>query len=382
MDYSLNDEQAMLQETARRFVEHFCPPIVAKGWDDAATYPEEMFQEMARLGWISLAYPESQGGGGGGPIELTIIAEELGRASFDVAMCYIASLIAGLSFGKYATPEQRERILPGVFAGTQRFAVSISEPDAGSDVKAIATRAEIYGDTLVVNGQKLWCTGAGLPGTILAMYVRTSGNSGDRSGISLVLVDPNVDGVELRKVPTLARHILGTYEVYLHNVELSMSSVVGTLDQGWDILLSGLELERVLLSGGYVGAAQATVDDALLYAKNRRQFGSRIGDFQAIAHMIADLQTDIDAARLMAYRAAWMLGAGQRCVREGSMGKLFASETYVRAARQGMQICAGSGFSTDSVMSYRYRESIVATISGGTSQIQRNTIANQLGLRP
>jgi alkylation response protein AidB-like acyl-CoA dehydrogenase len=137
----------------------------------------------------------------------------------------------------------------------------------------------------------------------------------------------------------------------------------------------------VLISGGYVGAAQATLDEALDHAKRREQFGRPIGEFQALTHALADLQTEIDAARLLVYRAAWLHSVGRSCAREASMAKLKGSETYVAAARLGMQICAGTGFSTESVMSFRWRESIVAPISGGTSQIQRNAIARSMGLR-
>jgi alkylation response protein AidB-like acyl-CoA dehydrogenase len=159
------------------------------------------------------------------------------------------------------------------------------------------------------------------------------------------------------------------------------SALVGGAGEGWQVMLSSLELERVLMSGGYVGAAQATLDEALEYSKQRTAFGRPVGTFQALAHAMADLQTEIDAARLLAYRAAWSLASGRPATREGAMAKLKGSETYVDAARLGMQICAGHGFSTDTVMSFRWRESIVAPISGGTSQIQRNAIARSMGLR-
>jgi alkylation response protein AidB-like acyl-CoA dehydrogenase len=313
---------------------------------------------------------------------MTIIAEELGRASFDVAMCYIASLIAGLTVYRWASEERRAALVPDVVSGALRFAVSMSEPDAGSDVSGIRTFAEDRGDHFVVNGEKMWCTGAALPGTRLAMYVRTDRDAPAREGISLLLVDPRLPGIEVRRIPTLARHILGTNAVTLADVVVPRDCLIGPLHGGWKVMLSGLELERVLLSGGYVGAAQATVDEALSYAKQRHQFGRPVGDFQALSHALADLQTEVDAARLLAYRAAWLADQGQPCGREGSMAKLFGSETYVKAARWGMQIWAGYGFSTESIMSFRYRESIVATISGGTSQIQRNGIARSLGLRP
>jgi alkylation response protein AidB-like acyl-CoA dehydrogenase len=197
----------------------------------------------------------------------------------------------------------------------------------------------------------------------------------------VLLVDPDAPGVTLRRIPTLARHILGTYEVYLDDVAVAKDDLIGPLNDGWRVMLSNLVLERILLSAGYVGAAQSTLDIAVEYSKTRRQFDRPIGTFQSLAHAIADLQTDVDSARLLTYRAAWLRGEGMPCDREASMAKLKGSETYVTAARWGMQILAGHGFATESVMSHRYRESIVATISGGTSQIQRNAIARDLGLK-
>jgi alkylation response protein AidB-like acyl-CoA dehydrogenase len=194
------------------------------------------------------------------------------------------------------------------------------------------------------------------------------------------MVDPRTPGVEIRRIPTLARHILGTNEVFLDDVVVPKANLVGPLNKGWDVLLSSLELERVVLSGAYVGVAQATLDEALAYAKGREQFGKPIGNFQAIAHALADLQVEIDAARLLSYRAAWRVSQDLPTGREASMAKLKGSETYVAAARLGMQVLAGYGFSTESVMSFRWRESIVAPISGGTSQIQRNAIARSMGL--
>ena len=185
----------------------------------------------------------------------------------------------------------------------------------------------------------------------------------------------------MRRTPTLARHILGTNEVYLSDVVVPRENLVGPQDKGWSVMLSTIELEKVIITGGYLGAAQATLDEMLAFAKTRHAFGRPVGTFQALAHAMADLQVEIDSARLLAYRAAWLLAQGQPCGREGSMAKLKGSETYVAAARLGMQVCAGHGFSTESVMSFRYRESIVATISGGTSQIQRNGIARSMGLR-
>ena len=381
MDFDLSAEHAALQAAARQFVDRQCPPRQAKEWDEASAYPAELFKAMADIGWFALAFPAEAGGDGGGAMELALIAEQLGRASLDIAMCYIGTLIPALTVYRWGTDEQRQTITDTLFTGESRFAVAISEPDTGSDAAALRCGAVDMGDHFVVNGQKMWCTGAGLPGTVMMTYVRTSKGDRKHDGISLLLIPADAPGVELRQTSTLARHILGTYEVFLTDVVVPKTALVGTQDEAWQIMLSNLELERVLMSGGYVGVAQSTLDEAVAYSKERTAFGRPVGTFQSLAHAMADMQVEVDAARLLAYRAAWSLSKGRPSTRDGAMAKLKGSETYVAAARLGMQICAGHGFSTESVMSFRWRESIVAPISGGTSQIQRNGIARSMGLR-
>jgi alkylation response protein AidB-like acyl-CoA dehydrogenase len=381
MNFDLSPEHAALQDAARQFVDRECPPRQAKEWDEASAYPAELFKAMADVGWFGIAFPAEAGGDGGGALELTLIAEQLGRASLDIAMCYIGTLIPGLTVYRWGSEEQRQGITDTMFTGESRFAVAISEPDTGSDAAALRCAAVDMGDHFVVNGQKMWCTGAGLPGTVIMTYVRTSMGDRKHDGISLLLIPADAPGVELRQAPTLARHILGTYEVWFTDVVVPKTALVGEQDKAWEVMLSNLELERVLMSGGYVGVAQSTLDEAVAYSKERNAFGRPVGTFQSLAHAMADMQVEIDASRLLAYRAAWSLSQGRPSTREGAMAKLKGSETYVAAARLGMQVCAGYGFSTESVMSFRWRESIVAPISGGTSQIQRNGIARSMGLR-
>ncbi len=381
MDFGLSDEHSALQDAARQFVERHCPPRQAKEWDETNTYPHQLMKAMAEIGWFGLAFPAEAGGDGGGPIELAIVTEQLGRASLDIAMCFVGTLIPSLTIFRWGTEAQRAAIVEKMLTGETRYAVAISEPDTGSDAAALRCSAVDMGDHYVINGQKMWCTGAGLPRTTIMTYVRTARGERKHDGISLLLIDADAPGVQLRQAPTLARHILGTYEVFLTDVSVPKTALVGPADEGWQVMLSNLELERVLMSGGYVGVAQSTLDEALEYSKQRTAFGRPVGTFQSLAHAMADMQMEIDAARLLAYRAAWSLSRGLPSTRAGAMAKLKGSETYVAAARLGMQICAGHGFSTESVMSFRWRESIVAPISGGTSQIQRNGIARSMGLR-
>src|SRR5579862_1092643 len=229
MDFGLSETQVLLRETAERFVAETCPPEQAKEWDDAHHYPAELFRSFAELGWFEMAFPVSEGGGGAGAVELSIIAEALGRASLDVAQCFILTLMGGMFLQRWGTEEQRRAILPSLMRGETRLSLGMSEPDAGSDLAALRTTADDKGDYFVVNGQKMWCTGAGLPGTQILCYVRTDRDAPKHSGLSVMLVDPSAPGVELRPIDTLARHILGTYEVYLDDVAIPRSRLVGVV---------------------------------------------------------------------------------------------------------------------------------------------------------
>ncbi|HUF99365.1 MAG TPA: acyl-CoA dehydrogenase family protein [Ilumatobacter sp.] len=380
MQFALSDEQLLLRDTARSFVAKHCPPALAKEWDETDHFPVDLWNKMAELGWFALPFPVEDGGGGGTPLEICLIAEALAHASLDVAMAYVGTFIPGLVIHRHGTDEQRDRYKAGLLDGAYRIAVAISEPDAGSDAAALRCAAIDRGDHYEVSGQKAWCTGAGLPGALIAAYVRTDPNAPKHRGISLLLIPNDAPGVVIRRTPTLARHLLGTNEVYFDNVRVPKDNLIGPLNGGFKLLMSGLDMEKTVMAAAYTGVAQATMDEMLTYSLQRRQFDRAIGTFQALAHPMADLQTEIDASRLLAYRAAWMISDGQPCTREAAMAKLKCSETYVAAARLGMQVLAGHGFATESVMSFRWRESIVATISGGTSQIQRNAVAKSMGL--
>src|SRR3954465_3629404 len=244
MDFGLSDEQTLLQQTARDFVTRVCPPEVAKEWDEKEMFPGELLRGMAEMGWFSLPFPADEGGDGGSPIDLVVIAEQLGRSSFDISMCYIGVLIPALTVFRWGPPELKQWIRDEVMPGRHRLAVAMSEPDSGSDAAALRTSAVDHGDHFVVNGQKMWCTGAGLPGTTLMTYVRPSRGERKHQGLSLLLIDAESEGVEIRRTPTLARHILGTNEVFFTDVIVPKEQLVGVQDDAWTVMLSNLELER------------------------------------------------------------------------------------------------------------------------------------------
>jgi alkylation response protein AidB-like acyl-CoA dehydrogenase len=296
-------------------------------------------------------------------------------------MAYAGSIFCGLNILRHGTDAQKRHWLPRVMAGEVKLAIGISEPDAGSDVGAMKTIARRQGDKWIVNGQKLWTTGAGLKGSVISAYVVTDRDAHYRNGLSLLLIDNDAPGIELRKLEMLGRRCVGTYEVFFRDVEVPAERLIGGENKGWDCLMSGLQYERAVSAAGSTGGARAIVDLAVSYAQERVQFGRPIGSFQAIGHALADIATEVDAARMLMWRAAWLVATGQDALREITMAKLFASETYVKAANIGVQVMGAYGLNAEFDMQRYFRDAKSATIAAGTSETQRNLIAGLLGLK-
>ena len=381
MDFSFTEEQTILRDSIRKLMDRIATPEYVRRLDREQSYPYELYEAWVEAGLLRLPYPEQYGGLGGSVLDMVVLAEELSAKSADFFMAFASPTFCGLNILRKASEEQNQYWLPKLFAGDVRFAISISEPDAGSDVGAMRTTGRRDGDHYIINGQKIWCTGAGAKNAVINVYVKTDPAAHYRQGMSLFLVDNDTPGLQLRKLDMLGRRCTGTYELTFNDVRVPADRLIGGENKGWDVLLSGLQVERVTSAAGNCGAAQAAVDLAAQYAKDRKQFGRPIGAFQAIAHMLADMQTEVEAARTLTWRAAWMVSTGQNALREITMAKLLSSETYVKVANMGLQIFGGFGYSMEFDMQRHYRDSRSATIAAGTSQIQRNLIANLMGLK-
>jgi alkylation response protein AidB-like acyl-CoA dehydrogenase len=381
MDFSFTEEQRLLRESIRKLMDKHAPPTYVRRLDREQGYPYELYNAWVEAGLLRLPFPAEYGGLGGNVIDMVIISEELSRTSADFAMAFGGSVFCGLNLVRKASEEQKRHWLPRLVSGEIRMTISMSEPDAGSDVGAVRTTAVRDGNHWVINGQKLWATGAGARDNVINVYVKTDPKAHYRQGMSLFLVDNDTPGVELRKLDMLGRRCVGTYEIFFKDVRVTPDRLVGGENKGWDCLLSGLQVERVTAAAGACGGAQAVVDLALQYAKERKQFGRPIGTNQAIAHMLADMQSEVEAARTLMWRAAWMVASGQDALREISMAKLLASETYVKVANMGMQILGGYGYNMEFDMQRYFRDSRAATVAAGTSQMQRNLIAGLMGLK-
>jgi acyl-CoA dehydrogenase len=376
----LSEEQQLWKDTVDRVMQEEITREYVRECDTNRQYPYEAYEKVARMGWLRLLVPEENGGDGGSIFDYALMCEGLARYGFDFATAFMVSTFTAMNICKFGTREQQERFLPAFMKGDIRFSISISEPSAGSDAANTRTRSEQTPEGWRITGQKLWCSGAAARNTVIAMLTRSDKAAAKHKGLTVLLVPNDTPGIDIRRLPTMARRATGTTEIFADGALVPADHVLGEPGDGWKIITDHLELERIAVSAAYVGNAQQAVTDALKYAHERIQFERKIYDFQVIRHMLADMQTAVDAARLMVYRAADMASRGRPCQREVSMAKLMASETLQTVSRNGMQILGGHSMLPEADMERYFREGMQSTIGGGTSQIQRTLIAKAMSL--
>ena len=381
MEFAFTEEQEMLRDSVIKLMAKHAPRESLRKWERERKYPEELYQAWADAGLLRLPFPENVGGLGATALDLAIVVFELSRVSTDVSMAFGGSIFCGLNVLRKGTDAQRAHWLPKLLAGSIKFSIGISEPDAGSDVGNIRTYAVRDGDRYIVNGQKLWTTGAGLKNSVICAYVKTDRAAHYRKGMTHILIDNDMPGVELRKLDMLGRRTVGTYEVFFKDVSVPADRVIGGEGGGWDCLMGGLQYERAVSSAGNCGGAQAVVDLATSYARERIQFGQPIGSFQAIGHMLADMETELEAGKLLTWRANWLVSQKKDALREITHAKLFTSEMYAKLANMGVQVMGGYGLNEEYDMQRYLRDSRSTTIAAGTSQALRNLLANLMGMK-
>ncbi len=380
MDFSFTQEQDTLRRHVRELLDDVCPPEYAERCDNEAQPPREAYQALAKHGWFGLIVPEEYGGTGGSPIELAILLEEAGRHFEELAMWLFRTLTyGGYAVAKHGSPEQKKSILPRVARGELSFCFGLTEPHSGSDAASLTTRATKSGDDYVINGQKVFTSGMDISDYCL-LVTRTSTAERKQQGITAFLVPTNAPGIEVKKIRTLGQRAIGTTQVFYTDVKMPASAILGRVDQGWEAVDSYLWYERLCLSAARTGAATAAFEYALDYAKNRRQFDRPIGKFQAVSHKLADMKVMLDVSRMLVYRYAWLLGRGEATRHDAAVLKLYTGETYKTVSDLGVQILGGYGYCMEYPMQRFFRDSRLATIGGGTSEIQRNIIARGLGL--
>jgi alkylation response protein AidB-like acyl-CoA dehydrogenase len=380
MEFSFTAEQDALRAHLNELLDAACPPEYAERCDSAAMPPREAYQALAQHGWFGLALPEEYGGSGGSAMELAILLEEAGRHFEELAMWLFRTLTyGGIAIVKHGSRAQKDTLLPRVLKGELSFCFGLSEPHSGSDAAALATRASAVADGYAIDGQKVFTSGMDISDYCL-LVTRTSTQAKKQQGITNFLVDTRLPGIEVRKIATLGQRAIGTTQVFYTDVRVPAAAVLGEVDKGWEAVDAYLWYERLSLSAARTGAAQAAFDYALAYAKSRNQFGRPIGKFQAISHKLADMKAMLDISRLLVYRFAWLLDQGSATRHDAAVLKLHTGEAYKAIADMGLQILGGYGYCMEYPMQRFFRDSRLAVIGGGTSEIQRNIIARGLGL--
>jgi len=380
MNFGNTSDQELMLQSVRSLLDDVCSMDYAAKGDINLTPPREAFDAMAQNGWLGLIAPESFGGSGGSPTDLALVLEETGHHFEELGLWLFRSFTYGCyAILQHGTDEQKQRIVPGAANGKLSFAFALSEPDSGSDAASLRTRAVIDGDYFIVNGRKQWTSGMDIADYAL-VALRTNDLGKKQLGISTLMIDTKLPGIEVRKIATLGQHAIGTTEVTFTDVRVPRTALLGQLDHGWAVCEDTLRYERLCLSAVRIGAARRAFEYALDYAKTRHQFGKPIGSFQVTQHKFADMKVMLDTSFTMVRRYAWLMENGKAERADTAVIKYYIAESYKTISDMCLQILGGYGYSMEYPMQRFFRDSRLATIGGGTSEIQKNIIASTLGL--
>jgi butyryl-CoA dehydrogenase len=377
MDFHLSDEQRQIRDTLADFAEREIKPNSAR-WDKEAVFPREVIAQLGELGFLGVSFPEKYGGGGADTLSQVLVVEGISRYDAGIGLTCAAQMsLSSGHIAMFANDAQRERYTPGMIRARKLGAWCLTEPSAGSDAAAMKTRAVRAGDNYVINGAKMFITNGGVADVYVVMAVTDSGAG--RDGVSAFIVDRGTPGLSNgRKIEKLGLHSSDTAEVVFDNVSVPANNLIGEPGMGYRQTLKVLEGGRIGIAGFAAGIARGAMEDAAAYAKERRQFGQAIADFQAIQWMIADMATRIEASWLLTCRAAQLKDQNKPFAREASMAKLFASETAMWTTTKAVQIHGGYGYVTEFPVERYMRDAKLAEIGEGTSEVQRMIIAKSL----
>jgi alkylation response protein AidB-like acyl-CoA dehydrogenase len=376
VDFELSPEQREIQALARDFSRTEIEPHAA-GWDRAHGLPRELLGKLGELGLMGVCVPEEHGGAGADFLSYVLVLEELSRADAGVGVTVaVHTSAATLPILTFGTDEQRARFVPPLARGEAIGAFALTEAESGSDAASLRTRAEPAGDGWLLRGAKQWVTNGGFGGTVL-VFARSDPERTGAAGISAFLVD-GADVEVAREEEKLGLNSSSTVDLVLDGVLVGAERMLHERGKGFTVAMATLDGGRIGIAAQAVGIAQAAFDVARRYALERRQFGRRIAEFQAVQWKLADMSLEIDAARLLVHRAAWRKQVGLSHTEEGAKAKLFASEMARRQTAEAIQILGGYGYTKEFPLERYYRDAKITEIYEGTSEIQRLVIARSI----
>lgn len=378
MDFALDEVQSLFQNAVRDFAQREVLPLVEEA-EAKGDVPVELFAKLGGLGYLCPAYPEQYGGGGLGKTGDCILLEELSKISSGICTgIMVTSGLATRMVARYGNEDQKQRYLAPACRGEKIAAYGLTESNAGSDAASIEAKAVKDGDSYIINGSKIYITNGQIC-NFITLAVVTDKTKG-REGISSIVVDDETPGFTRRRMEKLGNHASGTSEMYFDDCRVSADNLIGEEGQGFKYMLDSLTGARISHSARSIGLAQAALETTVNYAKDRVQFGRPIGKNQSISFKLACLAVDIEAAKWLLYRVAWLYDQGDDCRKEGAMTKLCSSEVAVRMAEESMRVHAGAGYMAESVAQRFYRDAILYPITEGTSEIQQLIISRGMGL--
>ncbi len=379
MNFELSEEQAALRDLMRDFARKTITPV-AREWELAGRYPEEIVEEMKAMGLFGMLVPEQYGGIAIDAVSYAVVFEEISKAWMGVAGILGSHSLATLMLARYGTPAQQARWLPELATGKRRSGIALTEPQAGSDLQGIVTVARRDGDHYVVNGAKTWITNARHADPLPVLVKTDPGAEPRHRGMSVLMIEQGTPGFTVGKdLDKLGYKGPESSEVFLSDCRVPVENLLGGEEgRGLQQALSALEFGRVNIAGRAVGVAQAGLDRSLVYARERHAFGRPIAEFQAIQLKLADMATEVQAARLLTWWAATALDSGRRADLETGIAKLYASEACIKVSLEAMRIHGGYGYSTEYEIERFYRDAPLMAIGEGTNDILRTVIARQL----
>jgi len=377
MNLGLTEEQEMLKTSARDFLEKECPKQLVRQLDESDQgYSPELWRKMAELGWMGLVFPEKYGGSGGSFLDLIVLIEEMGYNILPGPF-FSTVVLGGLTILAAGSEEQKKEFLPKVASGEVILTLALTEPSADYNAASIKTKATARNDGYVINGTKLFVPDANVADYILCV-ARTKETKNPEDGITIFLVDTRSPGVKCTLLKTLARD--KQCEIIFDNVTVPKKNILGKPDQGWPIVEGTIQKATVVKCAEMVGGAQAALEMAVRYAKERVQFGRPIGSFQAIQHYCANMVTDVDGSRFITYKAAWEVSEGLPATMDVAIAKAWTSEAYGRVTLLAHQIFGAIGFTMDHDIHLFYRRAKAGEIMFGDGDFQRAIVASELGL--
>lgn len=382
MDFQLSEEHRAIQEMARKFAETEIAPYADK-WDEEHFFPRDLVLKMGELGFYGCILPEEYGGTNSGFLAMTLITEEISRASSSLRVTFnMQSCGTAYTIYRYGSEPLRQKYIEKLISGEWLGCFGITEPNAGSDVMAMKTTAVDKGDYFLVNGSKTWITNAHVA-DVCILYAYHDREAGSK-GLSAFVVDLKTSaGVTTRPLDKMGTRSSPTGEIIFEDVRVPKENLLGNLGDGVKIVFSSLNQTRLSCAAGGVGLAQACLDAAVKYCSEREQFGQPIGQFQMNQEMVANMAVEVEAARLLTYKAAWQKDQGQvGNTLETSYAKYFAGEVVTRAAHSAMKILGAYGYSTEYPVARFYRDAVLYQIVEGTANVQKMIIAlDRLGIR-